>query len=1035
MSNPFSGIPGLGQVWGAISKVVDFVWSGVSDYILKPIFALMGITGETIRRTNLVTVKIMDTDLLERARKELILKKTKGNWDAKQYVMSFVDYGSAQLFQYYMNGEFDFDDKLPEVTLTAATENTDSIKEILETQIVGKAVELINVRLNELSEFDWVRWQLQELYSYDLQTNAVIIDGIHYFLLSYQYDPVRNKYKITLIPEFSYQYEIFDNTEMEQECLDDYGFPTPCPTPPPIIPPTPTEPGKCYDSDENEIPCPTECYDDNGELIECPEPEPEPVCYDDGGFEIPCPEPCFNVDDRVIPCPDGKCYKWGGDEIPCPPMVPCVNPNGFIVPCKDGNCYDSDGEVISCPTLPILENKIVELLPYSTTSQYYVVSYKVIETGKTRLWIYDWKSNEHTELSTGVNAVSGILTYPIATLKNDFYYINDYKDGDKSVAGQTVHRPPAITERRYKQTRALLDTVGVDVDELINSLQESGDSKYLQDAFFIVGISPSNNKPIISRTLWALFDWVDTKAPTILNKKDNISATFMEYPYNAAISWIPTLDKTKNEVIGPVGTYMHEFVKSCNVQALYKKMVKIEDGCNRGGGKEYYEYRSLDKTYLLGLPAPTCSKMKVMPSPASGCYNYNGCILPWFSSCNGNNRIPQERILGEVLEYCDETTGRCYGRKCRVGYRTICRREGGKDGGTICENIPYYEGCSNSIEMGYCGGPILEELSPLVIGYYEYPVTCYYYPFSAQLGWLGRRNSNEKTCYDNFDLVIKRQATPTTVEIKTISDLKYLTVIRHGGYSSAYELCGNSENFLIPLPEDITWSLSLMDRTELFPEALYLQLYSYQEQHLKWYQTTAFMDLMKFMAIVIAVYTMGQSGTLLGALSTLGAALALSVAFKLLMKSGLGGNLKIFIALVAMVAATYAGGGFDSNTFMDAVQLVDIGSKAMDMYTKDKMNTLQNQINQFTADFEKQSKELEEEQKKLNGNSIDAGFVVNLNKMEELSDVLNEGQVLSPSALREVMIAGYLDWDQLYYNPVDRFYDSLYHTGVQDLGD
>lgn len=62
-----------------------------------------------------------------------------------------------------------------------------------------------------------------------------------------------------------------------------------------------------------------------------------------------------------------------------------------------------------------------------------------------------------------------------------------------------------------------------------------------------------------------------------------------------------------------------------------------------------------------------------------------------------------------------------------------------------------------------------------------------------------------------------------------------------------------------PLDFTLLHTLSGADQSDLLMEALSLTIYTYEEQHLKWYETTAFAELIEFIGIVITLYTLGQA--------------------------------------------------------------------------------------------------------------------------------------------------------------------------------
>lgn len=197
------------------------------------------------------------------------------------------------------------------------------------------------------------------------------------------------------------------------------------------------------------------------------------------------------------------------------------------------------------------EEQIFNINNHNNIRQY-VIKYIVLKESREYYWIYDPTTNEYPEISSPLLETIEFEMYPVVMLRNNHFNVSDY---DKTSVGNTP-RPPSITKERYEDTVEVLNGIGVSLEDLTKAYEDSDSIENLQDAFFLMGICPSNTEPIISKALYEMFDFVYDTLPYVDTSK-SYAAVFKENPFNAAISWLPRPIEIKDEVIGNIGTHTH----------------------------------------------------------------------------------------------------------------------------------------------------------------------------------------------------------------------------------------------------------------------------------------------------------------------------------------------------------------------------------------------------------------------------------------------------------------------------------------------
>ena len=162
---------------------------------------------------------------------------------------------------------------------------------------------------------------------------------------------------------------------------------------------------------------------------------------------------------------------------------------------------------------------VVINIPMHANVQHYIVEYTRKDTGRFKYWIYNPQTNQY-QISSPNSKATNFEMFPIVMLRNNKTNVADMDKNSK----------------RYKQTSKMLKSIGVDIHEITKGYSDNPDINQIQDAFFLLGVSPSDTEPIVSKCLYEMFDAIYDTTPFI-DINTSYSMSIKEDPYNAAIVW------------------------------------------------------------------------------------------------------------------------------------------------------------------------------------------------------------------------------------------------------------------------------------------------------------------------------------------------------------------------------------------------------------------------------------------------------------------------------------------------------------------
>lgn len=448
----------VGEVIGGVIGL-PFVWldslfgTNIFTGIIESIMNFLGFEDEDIYSTSVIAVRVFDEDLYNKVQQDLHLEYMSKGYGSIDYANNFAKSGDNQFGRYYRTGKWNYMDYLPTGQINAVTLDRHGIEATLES-LEGTDVFIVDIGNRTPPDDVWARYQLQELYGYNIGTDAMkYTDNLWYKFSSVAYVSSNNTFNVTLttIP-------IIDTNTYKTT----------------VVTVTPID----------------ELTDNKNTTITTD------VLYTDdatGNVLYRTSTPVSNVDE-VVP---------------------------------KGSASDSyNQEFVSNEDIVVPTNTVVINIPSHANVQHYIIEYTRTDTGQFKYWLYDPASNQYP-ISSPNQKVTNFEMFPIVMMRNAGFNVNQY---------QSSGRPASITEKRYKQTTKMLKSIGVDIDEMIEGYSDNPDIDKVQDAFFLLGISPSDNNPIVSRALYETFDAIYDTAPFV-DINTSYSMSIKEDPYNAAIVW------------------------------------------------------------------------------------------------------------------------------------------------------------------------------------------------------------------------------------------------------------------------------------------------------------------------------------------------------------------------------------------------------------------------------------------------------------------------------------------------------------------
>ena len=175
-------------------------------------------------------------------------------------------------------------------------------------------------------------------------------------------------------------------------------------------------------------------------------------------------------------------------------------------------------------------------IPGFHSIRYFVARY-ILNSGEWNYWVYDPNAGTYPALTNESKVVSELEMLPVVKLRGSAININEDKE---SV--------------RYLESKELLKVIGIDVDNMIESISANPDIDNIEDAFIHFAIDPNDQDPVVQKIIYQMFDYLYSNTSVVQDDASYLM-TFKESDYNIAVSWRAQQRNDMVGTIGAIGTY------------------------------------------------------------------------------------------------------------------------------------------------------------------------------------------------------------------------------------------------------------------------------------------------------------------------------------------------------------------------------------------------------------------------------------------------------------------------------------------------
>lgn len=221
-------------------------------------------------------------------------------------------------------------------------------------------------------------------------------------------------------------------------------------------------------------------------------------------------------------------------------------------------------------------------------------------------------------------------------------------------------------------------------------------------------------------------------------------------------------------------------------------------------------------------------------------------------------------------------------------------------------------------------------------------------------GGIGSIDVDGKFKY--YGWVRKQETSDEYVEYR-IWNVSAITVIMKAGLKDAtFLVLSPGTPIVMPLSQFFLSKFTPIEQGQLFPEILRLATYAADVQHLRWYETAEFMNLIQIVLVVVAVVLFilslpagGSAGDIFyAAAQTLLIGMAVGYALQLLLQQIDNPYLRAVVAVIAMAAAAAFGGANIGNS--EVMIYANLITEAVTTYADAFMEGIAEQFAELSAE-------------------------------------------------------------------------------------
>ena len=603
---------------------------------------------------------------------------------------------------------------------------------------------------------------------------------------------------------------------------------------------------------------------------------------------------------------------------------------------------------------------------------FYQVVYSVVGSGEGyKLWLCSINDPRYVLTNPDKRIEKSIDLFPIVALRNSKIDVRDAENNGDCTA--SFRRPG-----RYAQSKEMLQQIGIPIDKLIDEYHKNDSIGDVYDVFFVVGISPKQtmddydedpqgndfSRQCIGKFLYETVDYI-YRCLTCVQTGQTYYVTFSEEPFKGGVYWAGVPPTRKQG-------------KVCD---LYD--IRMDMGSTR---LTNLQVKKIDRLVR---------KDKYYDTSEIGYINSNSYIYTY-----------------HYIQYDVQVEGKVTGKSISDALNGVESTGGGEIRvNQELNSLPLYQ------------------LSPKSSSSYYYSDENYsgpsYSPIYIDINDASTEISS--VYYTNTvvvdSLILDYQITMTEYRRMVLRDMHSLAFTDEVDQGLVSVSKVSESGFFMPLAVKALEQLNLYDKNKLVSEAFYMMFFAKKTQHLEFYQTPEFASFIKIIGIciivIVQIFTWWSGPTtsltltavLMSVLKMVVIAIALTLAIHLIQTFVKDPMLKMALTAAAMVAAVYAGGGFDNFDLSSALQLVEIPCKMAEMYVGDQMKALQQDYNEFQQGAERTMQEMTEKKA-----ALDTGM--------ETEDVVQLQSATRMAGLSNISVDSYFFLSK-NITPVDYIYDQF----------
>jgi len=203
-----------------------------------------------------------------------------------------------------------------------------------------------------------------------------------------------------------------------------------------------------------------------------------------------------------------------------------------------GASTNSTNSVVVNVVDPVGTSPAVITVPTFVPVTHIVAKYYVTASADWYWWIYE----------LGTNVYPAVENAPSVSGQMKFMSIVPIRTNKVSITSDK-------TSTAYKDTKALLKLLAMNVDDVVAGIEQSPDIASVQDVFVQMSVNLNDSTEVIDKLVYTTFSELYEHSGLITSDGVRGYAAINEAPYNLSLTWAGMYKNVVNGSIGAVGTY------------------------------------------------------------------------------------------------------------------------------------------------------------------------------------------------------------------------------------------------------------------------------------------------------------------------------------------------------------------------------------------------------------------------------------------------------------------------------------------------